>query len=186
MYYKPCPRTATHAEMLVKRAMLHCGGGLRKKRCTAGVRDEETERGDRKSLTLNPCLPLPRPASHPQHSGLSPPAWVTSPIFFVSGNFPPLVSHFALSLFSLFEFCCSNSISHSFSVCQRLRIYPKHVPSHLFVPLSSLPPCYRFIASQLSVVSISISLCSLSPHSYMTFFHFCLLQRFPLSSSLFV
>lgn len=67
--------------MLVKRAMLHCGGGLRKKRCTAGVRDGETERGDRKSLTLNPCLPLPRPASHPQHSGLSPPAWVTSPIF---------------------------------------------------------------------------------------------------------
>lgn len=172
--------------MLVKRAMLHCGDGLRKKRCTAGVRDEETERGDRKSLTLNPLPSSPETRITPSALWALTTCLGDIPNFFVSGNFPPLVSHFALSLFSLFEFCCSNSISHSFSVCQRLRIYPKHVPSHLFVPLSSLPPCYRFIASQLSVMSISISLCSLSPHSYMTFFHFCLLQRFPLSSSLFV
>lgn len=97
-----------------------------------GVRDEEKERYDRKSLALSPPPASPETCStHPQHSGLAPPPWIRSVSL--------LCFHtFSLSLLSLSStFCCSNSIHHLFCASQTYSF-------------SSPPPLslrYQFIAA---------------------------------------
>ncbi len=174
--YTCCSTFATRA------AVARVGWGRRRRRRTrgiTGVRDEEKERYDRKSLALSPLPASPETCNtHPQHSGLSPPAWMRSPLGFFFRlcvclrNFPPLFSHFAPSLFSLFQFCCSNSIHHSSCVCQHvsqictLSSTPPLPPTrgiilllHSFQQCLFLKPCF---------------LCRCG-YSYITFFHFSLL-----------
>lgn len=124
------------------------------------MRDEEKERYDRKSLALSPLPASPETCNtHPQHSGLLPPACMRSPEFFcVSAKFPSTV----FSLFHVPLFCFSLLL---------LYFYPLLIVCELaFVSQTcALLPCHfslslwsHFIASQLSAASISITLFSSS------------------------
>lgn len=124
-------------------AVWRVGWARRSRRWITGVRDEEKERYDRKSLALSPLPASPETCNtHPQHSGLSPPAWMRSPQFFCLcvclRNFPPLFPTLPCPSFSLFQFCCSNSIHHSLCACQHVRMYLKHIFLSTLSPSLSL------------------------------------------------
>lgn len=131
-------------------------GGRRRRRMT-GVRDEEKERYDRKSLALSPPPASPETCStHPQHSGLAPPPWIRSVSL--------LCFHtFSLSLLSLSStFCCSNSIHHLFCASQTYSF-------------SSPPLSLSVISLLLLSVSISIILLFVLLLLWILLHHFLLL-----------
>lgn len=120
-------------------AVWRVGWARRSRRWITGVRDEEKERYDRKSLALSPLPASPETCNtHPQHSGLSPPAWMRSPQFFCLcvclRNFPPLFPTLPCPLFLFFSFAALiPSITHS------VRASMWECISNIYFSLLSLP-----------------------------------------------
>lgn len=133
-----------------------------------GVRDEEKERYDRKSLALSPPPASPETCStHPQHSGLAPPPWIRSVSLF------SLFTLFPVPAFSLFQFLL-------------LEFYPSLILciSNIFFLIPS--HCYQFIAAFSVYFYNFVVFCCCCGYSYIAFCHFSLLNSLALSHSFFL
>lgn len=130
-----------------------------------GVRDEEKERYDRKSLALSPPPASPETCStHPQHSGLAPPPWIRSVSLLCFHAFP-CPCFLSLPVFA------APILSITYSV------HLKHILSH---PLSL---CYRFIAAFSVYIYNFVVFSCCCGYSYIAFCHFSLLNSLALSHS---